>query len=147
MGKCHFILYKKWHDSFTVFRVSTLTKTNQRRFISFKVVKIKKEEKCKNILSVSLSSMVLARLSLLRMSFTPWLFSQWRTFLKISPSLLQSIYQVARSCQAVAWQPTRGWLIAVWGASRGRRCQDRPLRGKGSGRARQSELFMTLCHV
>lgn len=44
-----------------------------------------------------------------------WLFSQLCTFKKISPSL-QSIYQVARSCQAVVWQQTHEWLIAVWGA-------------------------------
>lgn len=33
-------------------------------------------------------------------------------------SLVQSIYQVVRSCQAVGWRRTSEWLIAVWGALR-----------------------------
>lgn len=66
---------------------------------------------------------------------------------KISQLLLQSIYQVVRSCQTVMWLRTREWQIAIRGTWRGRYCQDRPLHGKGSSRARQSELVMTLCHI
>lgn len=63
---------------------------------------------------------------------------------KITPSLPQSIYQVARSCQPVTGSKVvNDWLPAeVWG--RGRSCQDRPLRGGGRSRACQSELCVTL---
>lgn len=62
----------------------------------------------------------------------------------ITPSLLQSIYQLARSCQPVTGSKVVNDWLPTKVRGRGRSCQGRPLNGWGRSCACQSELCVTL---
>lgn len=62
----------------------------------------------------------------------------------ITPSLPQSIYQHARSCQPVTGSKVVNDWLPTKVRGRGRSCQDRPPNGWGRSCACQSELCLTL---